>query len=104
VAEAEFNRVPAIFVPFPHHRDQHQRRNAAALVTAGAALLARDPMVDHGDDQSLEATIVSVVSDEDRLAAMTERMHARGARNSAAEVARVLRDEADAASRHLKAR
>lgn len=104
VAEAEFNGVPAIFVPFPHHRDQHQRRNAAMLVTVGGALLARDPLLEHGDDPPLESTIVTIVTDESRLTAMTERMHARKARNPAREIATVLRTEARAASRHFKAR
>jgi UDP-N-acetylglucosamine--N-acetylmuramyl-(pentapeptide) pyrophosphoryl-undecaprenol N-acetylglucosamine transferase len=29
----------AILVPYPHHRDQHQRRNALCLANAGAAIV-----------------------------------------------------------------
>lgn len=90
VAEAEFNRVPTIFVPFPHHRDEHQRRNAAALVDAGASLLARDPIVAHGSDPALEEVVTAVVSDRERLDELTRRIRARPHVNAAGVVADVL--------------
>lgn len=42
VAEAWANRVPTLFMPYPYHRDQHQKRNAQALVDAGGALIIDD--------------------------------------------------------------
>jgi UDP-N-acetylglucosamine--N-acetylmuramyl-(pentapeptide) pyrophosphoryl-undecaprenol N-acetylglucosamine transferase len=39
VAEVAAAGKPAIFVPFPRAADDHQRRNAEALVRAGAAVL-----------------------------------------------------------------
>src|SRR5260370_11782962 len=39
VAEATASGKPAIFVPFPQAADDHQRRNAEAIVSGGAAVL-----------------------------------------------------------------
>jgi len=42
VSEAWANRVPAIFMPYPFHRDNHQRANAQPLAAAGSAIVAHD--------------------------------------------------------------
>lgn len=42
VAEIAAARMPSLLVPLPFAADDHQRRNAEALVKAGAALMALD--------------------------------------------------------------
>lgn len=42
VAEAWINRIPAVFLPYPYHRDEHQRHNARPLQEVGAALVLKD--------------------------------------------------------------
>ncbi len=42
VAEAWGSRTPMLFFPYPWHRDEHQRANAAPLVSCGGALIERD--------------------------------------------------------------
>ncbi|MDP9019908.1 MAG: UDP-N-acetylglucosamine--N-acetylmuramyl-(pentapeptide) pyrophosphoryl-undecaprenol N-acetylglucosamine transferase [Actinomycetota bacterium] len=42
VAELAVVGLPAVLVPYPHAPSDHQARNAAALVEAGAAFLVRD--------------------------------------------------------------
>lgn len=39
VTEAAVAGRPAIFVPYPYHKDQQQKKNAAVLARAGAAIL-----------------------------------------------------------------
>jgi len=42
VAEYAAAGVPAICVPYPHHKDRHQYRNADKLIQAGAAIMVDD--------------------------------------------------------------
>jgi UDP-N-acetylglucosamine--N-acetylmuramyl-(pentapeptide) pyrophosphoryl-undecaprenol N-acetylglucosamine transferase len=42
VAEARFAGVPALYLPYPHHRDRHQWHNAAASVAQGTARVLKD--------------------------------------------------------------
>lgn len=42
VGEAWANAVPTVFLPYPFHKDEHQRFNAEPLVNAGAAMMFRD--------------------------------------------------------------
>jgi UDP-N-acetylglucosamine--N-acetylmuramyl-(pentapeptide) pyrophosphoryl-undecaprenol N-acetylglucosamine transferase len=42
VAEVWANKTPTLFMPYPHHRDEHQRHNAASLEESGGARIARD--------------------------------------------------------------
>jgi UDP-N-acetylglucosamine--N-acetylmuramyl-(pentapeptide) pyrophosphoryl-undecaprenol N-acetylglucosamine transferase len=42
VAEIAVNAVPTLFLPYPHHRDQHQRWNAEPLREFGGAMIADD--------------------------------------------------------------
>ncbi len=77
LAELEALGLPAILVPYPHHADAHQRANAQAVATRGAAVIVDDAAV----SQRL-GSILKEVCDPQRLAAMGA--SARGARRDAA--------------------
>ncbi|MEE2906369.1 MAG: UDP-N-acetylglucosamine--N-acetylmuramyl-(pentapeptide) pyrophosphoryl-undecaprenol N-acetylglucosamine transferase [Planctomycetota bacterium] len=58
VGEIQANSVPAIFLPYPHHRDQHQVYNARPLVDAGGAHIVEDQ-----DDQATADTVGRLLAD-----------------------------------------
>jgi UDP-N-acetylglucosamine--N-acetylmuramyl-(pentapeptide) pyrophosphoryl-undecaprenol N-acetylglucosamine transferase len=59
VAEIQYFRVPAIFVPFPFHRDRQQYENCSELVEAGACILWEDDQLGEG---SHAETLFSLLS------------------------------------------
>ena len=72
VAEVELNCVPCLFVPYPYHRDLHQRENARALVEEGAAAMARDaidPAANMGSMGKLLETLIADGPTRDRMRA-----------------------------------
>jgi UDP-N-acetylglucosamine--N-acetylmuramyl-(pentapeptide) pyrophosphoryl-undecaprenol N-acetylglucosamine transferase len=66
-AELAVMGKPAILVPYPHATDDHQTKNAEALVEAGAARLIADAAL---DGASLVEVLRTLLHDRDQLAAM----------------------------------
>jgi len=69
VAELMAAGRPAVVVPYPHHKDQQQLRNARVLADAGAAVILEERDLDAA---KMAAAIDSILSDRDRLMAMGE--------------------------------
>ena len=63
---------PAVLMPYPYHRDQHQRHNAQALVEAGAARVVRDEIDPAGNADTLRLSLLELMTEPERLAAMKE--------------------------------
>src|SRR5215813_1911133 len=84
VAEITAAGKPAIFVPFPQAADDHQRRNAEALVAANAAQLI--PETDLSVDRLVES-VSSAFSDPARLQQMAHNARALSHPRAAAEIA-----------------
>lgn len=63
--------VPTIFVPYPYAADDHQRRNAAPLVDAGAAIVIDNREL---DAVRLADTVGTLLEDPDARRAMSDRM------------------------------
>lgn len=63
--------LPAVFVPYPYAADDHQQKNAAPLVRAGAALCIRDADL---DGSTLAATLAGLLDDPQRRASMSAAM------------------------------
>ncbi len=74
VAEAWANAVPTIFMPYPYHKDQHQRLNAEPLVSSGAALLQRDLVDPIENVNQIAGPLKALLANEHRLEKMRQIM------------------------------
>jgi UDP-N-acetylglucosamine--N-acetylmuramyl-(pentapeptide) pyrophosphoryl-undecaprenol N-acetylglucosamine transferase len=84
IAEITAAGKPSILVPFPHAADDHQTRNAEALVRAGAAVLI--PERELTSERLLE-TVVALLSDRAKLAKMGEAARNLAHPDAAGEIA-----------------
>lgn len=84
VAEITAAGKPAILIPFPAATDDHQTRNAEALVRAGAAILMKESEL---TPDRLVATVKQLLSDKVQLGKMAEAARALAHPNAAREIA-----------------
>lgn len=89
IAELAAQGLPAIFVPYPHAADDHQRANAEALVRGGAARVVLDHQATGG---KLADEIRDLLATPDQLVEMRQRMR-QFARPDAAERVLAVIDE-----------
>ena len=82
VAELTVMGLPAVFLPYPHHADRQQEKNAATLPDAGAALVVDEKPTGIAE---LEAAIATLVCDPERRAAAASAAKSLG-KPDAAEV------------------
>jgi len=90
VAEAELNRVPCLFVPYPYHRDLHQRENARELVEAGAAAIALDAIEPQANMEVMGKLLESLLSDGVSRDRMQAALQARPRVDAAERIATIL--------------
>jgi UDP-N-acetylglucosamine--N-acetylmuramyl-(pentapeptide) pyrophosphoryl-undecaprenol N-acetylglucosamine transferase len=82
--------VPSILMPYPFHKDMHQRANAKELVEAGAAILVDDLRERDKNVQKLRPAIESLLYDAPRRQSMSAAAKALGKPDAAENVAQVL--------------
>jgi UDP-N-acetylglucosamine--N-acetylmuramyl-(pentapeptide) pyrophosphoryl-undecaprenol N-acetylglucosamine transferase len=94
VGEAWANRVPTVFMPYPFHKDQHQKRNAAVLVDAGGAVVARDRIeaVANVEGEAGSALLELLADDGGVRGRMRAALEGLGATDGAARAARVIQE------------
>lgn len=69
VAELMAAGRPAVVVPYPHHKDQQQLKNARVLADVGAAVILEERDLDAA---KMAAAIDAILADPERLRAMGE--------------------------------
>ncbi|MCG3138181.1 MAG: UDP-N-acetylglucosamine--N-acetylmuramyl-(pentapeptide) pyrophosphoryl-undecaprenol N-acetylglucosamine transferase [Phycisphaerae bacterium] len=67
VAELTATCTPAIYLPYPYHRDQHQKYNAQMICEAGGGLLLEDTRETNGNAAQLRTTLLPLMSNEQAL-------------------------------------
>jgi len=77
---------PAIFVPYPFHRDRQQELNARVIQRLGGAIIVRD---DDRLAENLAREMKALLDDPKRLSEMGERAHQAAYPDAAERVARV---------------
>ncbi len=86
-AEAQANAVPAIFLPYPFHRDQHQRHNVQAIVDKGAAVVLDDRRDAPANARALGPVLGDLMNDDERRRAMRARLRQAAAVDGARALA-----------------
>ncbi len=82
--------VPAILLPYPFHRDQHQQANAAHLTSAGAARLVLDTKDAAINAAALHPVLLELLTHPATRQAMAQASRRLGRPQAAADVARRL--------------
>lgn len=86
VSEIAAAARPALFVPYPFHRDRQQELNARVLERLGGAVVVRD---DDHLAENLKVALAKLTGDPARLDAMGRRAHGAAKPDAAARVARL---------------
>ena len=89
-AELTAAGVPSILMPYPFHKDMHQRANAKVLADAGAAVLVDDDRDATANAAKLRPAVEALVVDAARRRAMAAAARSLGRPDAADAVAAVV--------------
>ncbi|MFN0011557.1 MAG: UDP-N-acetylglucosamine--N-acetylmuramyl-(pentapeptide) pyrophosphoryl-undecaprenol N-acetylglucosamine transferase [Phycisphaerales bacterium] len=96
VAEAWANAVPTLFLPYPYHKDQHQRLNAQALVRIGGARCETDRIAPAANLAVIGPILLNLLNSPAQRAAMSAAIRTLGPANGSAQIAAALLQPATA--------
>jgi UDP-N-acetylglucosamine--N-acetylmuramyl-(pentapeptide) pyrophosphoryl-undecaprenol N-acetylglucosamine transferase len=89
-AELTATGVPSILLPYPYHKDMHQRANAKVLADAGAAVLVDDEKDRKKNAQKLRGVLESLLYESPKRQQMAAAAKALGHPNAADAVAAIV--------------
>jgi UDP-N-acetylglucosamine--N-acetylmuramyl-(pentapeptide) pyrophosphoryl-undecaprenol N-acetylglucosamine transferase len=79
--------VPAVLLPYPFHKDMHQKANAMELVRAGAAVVVNDAKITQMNAISIKKELQTLLHDDEVRSKMMEAARASGKPRAAEEIA-----------------
>lgn len=90
VAEAWANAVPTVFMPYPYHKDDHQRLNAQPMVDIGGAVIETDRIDALENVKFAGNTILKLMNDENQRSAMRRTLVDNASEDAALVIAKIL--------------
>ena len=90
VAEVWANGVPALLMPYPYHKDQHQKFNALAIEQCGGAIIARDHIDPQANLREVGPVLAGLLGDAEKRAVMRRALGTLGPADGAERIARTL--------------
>ncbi len=90
VAEAWANATPTIFMPYPYHKDLHQRRNAEPMVATGGAIVQVDRIDAVQNVAEVGPTLLALMEDQSRRESMRTALRTHEPADGAHEIAAIL--------------
>ncbi len=90
VADAWVSATPTIFMPYPHHRDQHQKLNAEPLRAVGGAIVVDDLIEPVANLAAAGQHIVGVMTDAHARSDMHVKLGGLGPADGARRIADML--------------
>lgn len=90
VAEVAANAVPAVFLPYPYHTDDHQRRNAEPLQRIGGAVIVQDEIEAERNLAKAGRIISDLLRDEAKRQAMRAAVERHRPANASHEIAKLV--------------
>ena len=91
IAEFAASGTPAICMPYPYHRDNHQQVNAQLLVDAGCGVIVDDLCDTEKTAAKLWPVMCELMSNNEKLNEMRQKCMAMAKPNAAAEIVKKLR-------------
>ncbi len=92
VAELTAVGLPSVLMPYPFHRDQHQRHHAEILARAGAAVMVTDAVDPLQNADALWKVLPVLMEDDARRSNMAESARSLGKPQAAHSVAQGILD------------
>ncbi len=92
VAEAWATATPALFLPYPFHRDAHQRANAAILTDRGAGVLGDDRIETEANLRHNAPILARLLEDDEHRAHLGDMLAEMGPADGAEAVASMIAD------------
>ncbi len=92
--------VPSILLPYPYHKDLHQRANALELVNAGAAVLVEDAKEARANAGAIQKALETLMYEDAKRREMAQAARRAGKPQAADAIAGEILGRSAASSRY----